>query len=73
MFVGGHIESGDERKAAAALRPQVIGHIQTAIGEGSLRRASGIAVQAMVGDAIYQGDEIETADGRWSGHGRQIA
>jgi VCBS repeat-containing protein len=65
MFVGGHIESGDECKAAAALRSQVIGHIQTAVGEGSVRRASGIAVQAMVGDAIYQGDVIETAaDGR---------
>ena len=47
------------------MRRQVIGHIQTAVGEGSLRRASGIAVQVMVGDAVCQGDVIETAaDGR---------
>ena len=52
-------------KAVAALLPQVIGNIQTAIGCGTLRRASGIAVQVMVGDPVCQGDVIETAaDGR---------
>src|SRR4030081_1251046 len=65
MFVGAHVESGDECKAAVALLPQVIGNVQTAIGGGSLRRASGIAVQVMVGDPVCQGDVIETAaDGR---------
>jgi hypothetical protein len=65
MFVGAHVESGDECKAAAALLPDVIGNIQTAIGGGSLSRASGIAVQVMVGDPVCQGDVIETAaDGR---------
>ncbi len=64
MFVGSH-ESGDECKAAVALLPQVIGNIQTAIGRGTLTRASGIAVQVMVGDPVCQGDVIETAaDGR---------
>src|SRR6266576_2620508 len=64
MFVGSH-ESGDECKAAVALLPQVIGNIQTAIGRGTLTRASGIAVQVMVGDPVCQGNVIETAaDGR---------
>ena len=64
MFVGSH-ESGDECKAAVAVLPQVIGNIQTAIGRGTLTRASGIAVQVMVGDPVCQGDVIETAaDGR---------
>src|SRR5947208_7345591 len=48
-----------------ALLPQVIGHIQTAIGSGTLTRACGIAVQVKVGDPVCQGDVIETAaDGR---------
>src|SRR5207247_5238267 len=64
MFVGSH-ESGDECKAAVALLPQVIGNIQTAIGRGTLTRASGIAVPVMVGDPVCHGDVIETAaDGR---------
>ena len=65
MFVACRVESGDECKAAAAVLPQIIGHIQTAIGCATLRRASGIAVQAMAGDPVCQGDVIETAaDGR---------
>ena len=45
--------------------PQVISNIRTAIGCGTVRRASGIAVQVTVGDPVYQGDVIETsADGR---------
>jgi VCBS repeat-containing protein len=65
MFVASRVESGDEGKAVVALLPQVIGHIQTTIGCGTLRRASGIAVQVMVGDPVCQGDVIETAaDGR---------
>src|SRR5216684_297546 len=65
MFVASRVESGDEGKAVVALLPQVIGHIQTRIGCGTLRRASGIAVQVVVGDPVCQGDVIETAaDGR---------
>ena len=65
MFVASRVESGDEGKAVVALLPHVIGHIQTTIGCGTLRRASGIAVQVVVGDPVCQGDVIETAaDGR---------
>ena len=65
MFVASRVESGDEGKAVAALLPQVIGNIQTAIGCGTLRRAGSIAVQVMAGDPVCQGDVIETAaDGR---------
>ena len=61
MFVVSRVESGDEGKAVVALLPQVIGNIQTAVGCGTLTRASGIAVQVMVGDPVCQGDVIETA------------
>src|SRR6266567_5578439 len=65
MFVASRVEAGDECKAVVALLPQVIGNIQTAIGSGTLTRASGIAVQVEVGDSVCQGDVIETAaDGR---------
>src|SRR6266403_163099 len=48
-----------------ALLPQVIGHIQTVIGSGTLARACGIAGEVKVGDPVCQGDVIETAaDGR---------
>ena len=65
MFVTCRVESGDERNAAAALLPQIIGNIQTVIGCCTLSRASGVAVQVMVGDPVCQGDVIESAaDGR---------
>jgi hypothetical protein len=65
MFVACRVESEEECKAAAAVLPQIIGNIQTAIGCATLRRANGIAVQAMAGDPVCQGDAIETAaDGR---------
>jgi VCBS repeat-containing protein len=65
MYVACRVESEDGCKAAAAVLPQIIGKIQTAIGCATLRRASGIAVQAMAGDPVCQGDVIETAaDGR---------
>jgi VCBS repeat-containing protein len=65
MFVVSRVESGGEGKAVVALLPQVIGNIQSAFGCGTLRRASGIAVQVMVDDPVCQGDVIETAaDGR---------
>src|SRR5437773_12548370 len=64
MFTGSRVESGNVKAVAASL-PEVIGNIQTAIGRGTLTRASGIAVQVMVGDPVCQGDVIETAaDGR---------
>src|SRR5260370_5508458 len=65
MFVASSVECGDQGEAVVALLPQIIGNIQTAIGCGTLRRASGIAVQVMVGDPVCEGDVIETAaDGR---------
>jgi VCBS repeat-containing protein len=65
MFVASCVESGDEGKAVAGLRPQVIGHIEMAVGCGTLSRASGVAVQVRVGDPVCQSDAIETAaDGR---------
>src|SRR6266446_805325 len=52
-------------QGVAALLPQVIGHIQTVIGSGTLARACGIAGEVKVGDPVCQGDVIETAaDGR---------
>ena len=57
---------GGEREAVVAPPSQVIGYIQTAIGcGGTIRRASGIAVQVTVDDPVCQSDIIETAaDGR---------
>src|SRR5258706_5051317 len=49
----------------AALRRQLIGHIQTVTGSGTLERACGIAGEVRVGDPVCKGDVIETAaDGR---------
>src|SRR5258705_5912474 len=45
----------------AALLPQVIGHMRTVIGSGTLARACGIAGEVKVGDPVCQGDVIETA------------
>jgi hypothetical protein len=65
MLVASGVESGGECQATSDLLPQVIGSIQTTIGGGTVTRASGIAVQVMVGDPVCQGDVIETAaDGR---------
>jgi len=65
MLVASGVEFGDACMAAVGQLPQVIGNIQTAIGCGTIRRASGIAVQVMVGDPVCLGDVIETAaDGR---------
>jgi VCBS repeat-containing protein len=64
MSVAFRVESGDDGKAVAALLPQIIGNVQTAMGCGTIRRAGGIAVQVTVGDPVCQGDVIETmADG----------
>ena len=65
MFVASRVEFGDECKAAAAVLPHVIGNIETATGCGTIRRASGVAAQVMVGDPVCQDDVIETtADGQ---------
>jgi VCBS repeat-containing protein len=50
MLVGSHAEIGDERKAAAALFPPMIGNVQTAAGSGTLRRATGTAAQITAGE-----------------------
>jgi VCBS repeat-containing protein len=49
MLVGGHAETGDERKAAAAPFPQMIGNVQTGPGSGTLGRAC-TAAHATAGD-----------------------
>ncbi|MFK4381768.1 VCBS domain-containing protein [Bradyrhizobium sp. USDA 223] len=52
-------------RPAMALPVQIIGHIQTVIGCGTLTRASGIATQAVAGAPVYRTDVIETdADGQ---------
>ena len=50
MLVGFHAETGDERKAAAAPFPQIIGNVQTAAGSGPLRRATCTAAQVTLDD-----------------------
>ncbi|MBR0696962.1 VCBS domain-containing protein [Bradyrhizobium lablabi] len=61
MFVASRVEG----TATAAMFPQIIGRVQTAIGHATLTRAYGIAVEVMVGDPVCLGDAIETAtDGR---------
>ncbi|WP_064737339.1 VCBS domain-containing protein [Bradyrhizobium sp. Ai1a-2] len=61
MFVASCVESGGDPKAVVAQLPRIIGHVQTAIGCCTLSRATGIAVQLIAGDPVYQGDVIETA------------
>ncbi|QIG97073.1 DUF5801 repeats-in-toxin domain-containing protein [Bradyrhizobium sp. 6(2017)] len=43
--------------------PRFIGNIQTAIGCGTIRRASGIAVRGTIGDPVREGDVIEVEAG----------
>src|SRR3984957_11862723 len=52
-----------EQEGGASVVPDVVGHIQAAIGSCSLTRESGIAVQVKVGDPVCQGDVIETSVG----------
>src|SRR5260370_36439579 len=67
MVYGSRVGQGDGASVAdvgevAALLPEVIGHIQTAIGSGTLTRASSIPVQVKLGAPLCQGDVIETRD-----------
>ncbi|WP_225114653.1 VCBS domain-containing protein [Bradyrhizobium sp. NBAIM32] len=63
MLVASDVQVGN--RAAAALPVQIIGHIHTAIGCGTLARASGVATQAVAGAPVYRADVIETdADGQ---------
>jgi VCBS repeat-containing protein len=65
MFVASCVEPGGDHKAAVAQLPQIIGHVQIAVGCCTLSRAAGSAVQLSAGDPLCQGDVIETAaDGR---------
>jgi Bacterial Ig-like domain len=61
MSVASGVEFGDACMAGLGQLPQVIGNIETVIGCGTISRASGIAVQVMVGDPVCRGDLIETA------------
>ncbi len=65
MLVASGVQFGDARMAALSQLPEVIGNIQAAIGCVTIRRASGIAVEFMVGDPVCRGDIIETAAGGW--------
>lgn len=58
MFVASPMASGQQ--AIAAELPQIIGHIHTASGRGTLRRA-GAATPVNAGDPVREGDVIETA------------
>ncbi|MET4040668.1 VCBS domain-containing protein [Bradyrhizobium sp. RT6a] len=63
MSVAAGIQVGNE--AAIALSVPIIGHIHTVIGCGTLRRASGVATQAVAGAPVDRADVIETgADGQ---------
>ena len=55
----GHVEYAQAGGAPDAIK--VIGHIQAAIGSGTLTRTGGIALPAKVGDPVCQGDVIEAA------------
>ena len=50
MPVESHAETGDERKAVAALFPHLVGNFQTAAGSGTLRRATCTEAPTTVGD-----------------------
>jgi VCBS repeat-containing protein len=50
MLVESHAETGDERKAVAALFPHIVGNFQTAAGSGPLSRATCRDVPSTVGD-----------------------
>ncbi|WP_245266564.1 VCBS domain-containing protein [Bradyrhizobium sp. WSM1743] len=63
MLVASGVEI--DNGAAAALPVQIIGHIHTAIGCGTLTRGGGVATQAVAGAPVYRADVIETdADGQ---------
>ncbi|MEZ2145401.1 VCBS domain-containing protein [Bradyrhizobium sp. DN5] len=63
MSVASDIQVGNG--AATSLPVQIIGHIHTVIGCGTLTRASGVATQAVAGAPVYRADVIETdADGQ---------
>jgi len=50
MPVESHAETGDERKAVAALFPHIVGNFQTAAGSGTLRRVACTDAPTTVGD-----------------------
>ncbi|QOZ36831.1 DUF5801 repeats-in-toxin domain-containing protein [Bradyrhizobium sp. CCBAU 53421] len=63
MLVASGVEFGGVCVAALGQPPRLIGNIQTAIGCGTIRRASGIAVRGAIGDPVRDGDVIEVAAG----------
>jgi len=60
MFVAYHSEPMES--AVTAVLPEIIGHIHTAIGQATLKRADGTTVQVSRGIPLSLGDVIETAD-----------
>ncbi|SED88333.1 DUF5801 repeats-in-toxin domain-containing protein [Bradyrhizobium erythrophlei] len=63
MSVASGVEFGGVCVAALGQPPRLIGNIETAIGCGTVRRASGIAVRGAIGDPVREGDVIEVAAG----------
>ncbi|WP_342708201.1 DUF5801 repeats-in-toxin domain-containing protein [Bradyrhizobium sp. B124] len=63
MSVASGVEFGGVCVAALGRPPRLIGNIQTAIGCGTIKRASGIAVRGAIGDPVREGDVIEVAAG----------
>ncbi|UFX46203.1 DUF5801 domain-containing protein [Bradyrhizobium sp. 41S5] len=63
MSVASGVEFGGVCVAALGQPPRLIGNIETAIGCGTIRRASGIAVRGAIGDPVREGDVIEVAAG----------
>ena len=59
MFVASHVASRDQ--AVVAVLPHIIGRICTCVGGGTLSRTGDIVIQVMAGDAVCEGDVIETA------------
>jgi VCBS repeat-containing protein len=51
MLVESHAETGDERKAVAALFPHIVGNFQIAAGSGPLGRATYAAAQVLIDGA----------------------
>ncbi|MGY3487001.1 VCBS repeat-containing protein [Bradyrhizobium sp. USDA 4011] len=63
MSVASGVEFGGVCVAALGQPPRLIGNIETAIGCGTIRRASGIAVRGAIGDPVREGEVIEVAAG----------
>ncbi|MEN3348545.1 MAG: hypothetical protein V7632_2180 [Bradyrhizobium sp.] len=60
MFVASGVELGGACAAILGRQPQLIGHIQAATGNGTIRSAHGVVIQVAAGIPVCLGDVIET-------------